>query len=128
MNHQHHQRSLQLQTPSLNKWKRFASLTNSSRCTIFDIYLVKVWQSPHTRRFFIIWRGVPGFVFNNPNAIAILSLCPKSISLFSSSSTSCKTNFKSGTYPSFLNRPSRYSRNLFTSSYFSWCLSPEPKT
>jgi hypothetical protein len=67
--------------------------------TIFDMNLMEVWQSLHTRRFFVMQSGVPGGVLMSPNAMANFSLWWHNWSNFSSSSTSCKTNFVSGTYP-----------------------------
>jgi hypothetical protein len=42
--------------------------------TIFEINLVEVWQSAHTRKFLEMQSGVPGGVLMSPNAMANFSL------------------------------------------------------
>ncbi len=68
---------------------------------IFDMNLVEVWQLPHTRRFLKMQSAVPGGVPISPNAMASFSLWWHKCN-FSSSSTSCKTNFVACTYPAMV--------------------------
>ena len=70
----HYQKSPQEHSPFLNKWNRTASLTRISRCVIFEIILVALWQSSQTRRFFTTFICNSGGTKIKPNAIASLSL------------------------------------------------------
>ncbi len=104
---------MQEQTPSSKWWKQLAPLIMIALPTTFEMNFVDVWQSSQTHRFFLIQRGVPGALSTNPNAIASFSLWWHKWNAFSSSSTSCRTNFVQGTYLASWMSPD----NLYSSAW-----------
>ena len=56
--------------PSIKWWKWIVYLTISYRSMILDINLIPILQSPHIRRFFVIYIGAPWLVSINPKTIS----------------------------------------------------------
>ncbi len=104
------------QIPSSKWWKWLTSLTMITLPSIFEMNFVEVWKSSQTLWSFIISSWVPGAVLMSPNSTASFLLRWHKWNTFSSSSTSCSTNFSIyGTYSASYMSPD----NLFSSAQIS---------